>query len=93
MIFIVGFIAYVLVLMKDVWDPMSSKQTKLAAFLFQRLADDYPTITSESKHTKVPPRFLCTNPVCKTLSTVKPLENSRFCIECLLEAASNESRN
>ena len=78
MIFIVFFIAYVLVLMKDVWDPMSSKQTKLAAFLFQRLADDYPTITSESKHTKVP-RSLCRNPVCKTLSksTVKQLENNR----------------
>ena len=78
MIFIVFFIAYVLVLMKDVWDPMSSKQTKLAAFLFQRLADDYPTITSESKHTKVA-RSLCRNPVCKTLSksTVKQLENTR----------------
>lgn len=40
------------VLMRDVWDPMSTNQTKLAAFLFQRLVDDYPTISADSKETK-----------------------------------------
>lgn len=40
------------VLMRDVWDPLSTKQTKLATFLLQRLIDDIPTITRDSKQTK-----------------------------------------
>lgn len=39
--------------MRDVWDPLSTKQTKLATFLLQRLIDDIPTITRDSKQTKV----------------------------------------
>jgi len=39
------------ILLRDVWDPLSSKQTKLITFILQRLLDDYPTITKESKLT------------------------------------------
>ncbi|XP_065648625.1 PAX3- and PAX7-binding protein 1 isoform X2 [Hydra vulgaris] len=41
------------VIMRDVWDPLSSKQTKLSTCLFQRLVHDFPTITKESKTTKL----------------------------------------
>ena len=39
--------------MDNVWDPMSETQTKLATMLVQRLVDDYPTVHTESKNTKV----------------------------------------
>lgn len=37
------------VIVQDAWDPLSRKQTRLLTFLFQRLVDDYPTVTKQSK--------------------------------------------
>lgn len=41
------------VIVRDAWDPLSTRQTKLLTYLFQRLVDDYPSVKKESKQIQV----------------------------------------
>ena len=40
-------------LVENVWDVMSSRQTKCLSQLVSRLMEDYPTVSTDSKNTEV----------------------------------------
>jgi len=46
-------LCYVVAVVEAVWDPLSMQQTRRLTGLVQRLIDDYPTISADSKPTQV----------------------------------------